>query len=239
MGSAVVTLTICNCTDIPSGYEFLMKSAISGVTFSPPSGGVMLQPGECIDIDITVYCPNVALEGIEIFANVSNLTTGSAMQCPGLVKPVQSFKVTPTDPVIVTPLPTLPTPVPVSLVISNIGSTGKDGVEISWSVMGAGFDPCPDNLCVLVAQGQTMVVNATVILDPLPNSVTEGGGLPGAPRTAAVLISWDDDGDGVPEVNSSVNLRFEGAACAGDLNGDGIVNGADLAGLLANWGLCQ
>lgn len=56
-----------------------------------------------------------------------------------------------------------------------------------------------------------------VILRPAPGALPE---LPG--------FGDDDEGEGP----SGCDL------CPGDLNGDGIVNGADLAQMLANWGIC-
>ncbi len=56
-----------------------------------------------------------------------------------------------------------------------------------------------------------------VILRPVPGALPE---LPG--------FGDDDEGEGPADCE----------LCPGDLNGDGIVNGADLATLLANWGIC-
>lgn len=241
VGVAEVTLLLCNCTDITSRYNFQLSSPVPGVSFSPPTGTVTLQPGECITIPIKVYCPiptPPGFMGVPINAMVQNRSTGNQFGCQGLVKPVQDFKIDPTDPVVPgTPAtPNTPGGATAQLVVSNIGSSGKDGVSISFEPMGplAPLEP----IFVPVLPGETTVVPVEMVALSLTS--TEGGLPPGTPVTGAMLINWDEDGDGVPETNSSITVLFDDpeGGCVADLNGDGIVNGADLAGLLANWGLC-
>ncbi len=240
VGVADVTLLICNCTDETAVYNYELFSPVQGVFFSPPNGTVTLQRGDCIEIPIKVYCPVPAPPGnmgIPLNAIVTNRTNGNQFECQGLVKVVQDFKVDPTDPTLPGTAPTPADPnsglIPVSLSVSNLGSSGKDGVSISFDPMGpiAPLEP----IFVPVAPGGTQIVE--ILARVLPPT-TEGNPPQGQPTTGALLINWDDDGDGIPETNSSVSFLIGAPPCAGDLNGDGIVNGADLAGLLANWGMC-
>ena len=237
IGKADVALTICNCTDQPTEYRFQMKSGDPGVQFDPPMGMISLQPGQCIDIPITVYCPPGLPpgEGFTFSANVINLATGGQFECTGLVKGVQDFKVTPVDPVIVVPIPD-PTDPPV-IVIPFLGTNmggGLDPLSLSFETMGPILPPSPMQFLIPPGDTQGLELMLQAVVMP-PESAA-----PGPPTTATLLVKWDDDGDGIAEVNSSVNLRFEFGAggCVADLNSDGRVDGADLANLLANWGMC-
>ncbi len=238
-GVAIVTMTLCNCTDFPAEYSFMMKSPIPGLEFEPFSGFLVLLPGECVDIPITVYCPIGAppiMGGYPVLANVTNLSTGAQFGCEGLVKPVQDWKIVATTPVIASPADPNVT-IGVGLLVNDIGGAGNGGVDLTFLTMGPVNPPTPT--FVPVQPGSTTVVNLAASFNPngVGGALTEGGS--NMPLTGALLILWDDDGDGVPEVNSSVNFRFTAPPCPGDLNGDGVTNGADLAGLLANWGLCN
>ncbi|MHC4977303.1 MAG: hypothetical protein ACYTF7_11995, partial [Planctomycetota bacterium] len=52
-----------------------------------------------------------------------------------------------------------------------------------------------------------------------------------------VTVSYDQDGDGVPEVGSSIAVHSS-PGCPGDFDGDGDVDGGDLGLFLAGWGPC-
>ena len=56
------------------------------------------------------------------------------------------------------------------------------------------------------------------------------------------MIAWSDERDGSSRRIYGQNLRVDGelgdAALVGDLNGDGVVNAADLGLLIVAWGPC-
>jgi len=67
-----------------------------------------------------------------------------------------------------------------------------------------------------------------------------GGFWPGAmPPSAATPCPADLNGDGVVDgADLGILLSAWGGSGVGDLNGDGVVDGADLGGLLSEWGAC-
>ncbi len=227
-------LTICNCFQDVATYDFFLKGGPAGTTFSPPGGVVTLAPGECIEIPIMVTCDPSATGpmggGFVFQANVTNIATGAQFSCQGSVRGVENWKVTPVDPVVAVPVGTT---VRTQLVVSNIGSSGKDGVSIDVMTMGGG---------TATARWQNPIVMPTGGQCALPLDIRFDG--PPSARGATfdvffdVIVSYDDDGDGVPEQNSSLKARVVGGPCIGDLDGDGVVGSADLAELIGRWGPC-
>ena len=89
------------------------------------------------------------------------------------------------------------------------------------------------NLSLITTLGATFFINA------------DGESTSASPQ-AAVVGDFDRDGDldlVVPtltgqQIDLFLNTANSGPACAPDLDGDGVVGAADLAGLLAAWGAC-
>jgi len=230
-GVADVVLTICNCTDIKSNYRFTMKTTAQDVTFVPSEGSVVLQPGECVDIPISVICGPEAPGGFVFQANVLNTNTGNQFSCTGSIRPAGSdWKVTPTNPAppIVVGEPTI-----ISFVATNMGMSPSLSVQIqTMGNVEVMSDPTPR---IDVMPGQTMVFFVEIMAHPPDPILTR---MPHFRDFYDVILHFDN-GEGMVMPNSSVGGAITPAdSCPADLTGDGAVGSADLAELLGNWGLC-
>ncbi len=235
-GTAIANLVICNCTDVESTYDFQMKTTQPGVTFSPGGGVVTLAPGDCIEIPITIHCPTdggvPGMNGFIFSACVTNATTGATFSCDGSVRDVTEYKVIPSTPIIdIFPVePGLPVgpPATARLVVSNIGSSGKDGVSIDVAPMG-GVEVIPQwTNPVFPPPGGAIVLEAEVrsLRDHEPFVFYD------------IILMYDGDGDGTQDEAGSFRARSVPAKCIGDLDGDGTVGSSDLAQLIGRWGPC-
>lgn len=231
LGMATVVFTICNCTDQSAQYEFVFKADEPTLSFDPPGGVVGLEPGECVDIPITVFCNfQQDQDGRGPFsANVVNLSTGNQFECGGSVRPANAAKVTPPDPVIDV---SVDEEVVIPLVVQNLVN-GPNVVDITASSMN------PD--LMIVQQPAPVQFDAPGMQ---MTSLTAMIVAPDMARGAADIEFYDclltyiaTDG-GNPDVNSSVTLRVGLPTCDADLNGDGQVGSGDLAALLGSWGPC-
>ncbi|MCB9838435.1 MAG: hypothetical protein H6813_03775 [Phycisphaeraceae bacterium] len=253
VGIAPGILTICN--EKPDAAEFmwqLVDVSGMGLQFMPASG--IAAPGNtptgvvepCIDIPFTVICPpNFPLGGVADYqAIVTKISTGETFTCFGNVRNVSDWKIDTTgDPVIDVPMPRpgdVATPVRANLTVSNIGSSGKDGVTIFAVPMG-GFDVMPSQLFIPpTPPGTQFAVDSFFDICYGQNS---RGVIPGQSMMGDVLLEIDTTGDGLPDtVIGSLTVRAlppSSAPCPGDLNGDGVVDTADLGILLGAFGtLC-
>ncbi|MHC4246980.1 MAG: dockerin type I domain-containing protein, partial [Planctomycetota bacterium] len=119
------------------------------------------------------------------------------------------------------------------------------GTTVIWN---SGFIPQP-----------TSIYAAAVDADGGPVWTSDAGGVTGGvtisnvasnkSRTTTatspsgeIVIAWSDERDGSSRRIYGQNLRVDGelgdAALVGDLNGDGVVNAADLGLLIVAWGPC-
>jgi len=240
-GSTTVVLTICACDALTPTVDFgwIVSGALpAGVTVFPNSGLVTIPAGGCVDIPLTVTCPAGLIgQNVPITVDVSNITAQTQTQCTGSVKPVRRWIVQAASSVVGISAPSgvgVVSEHDVQLVVSNIGSSGKDGVRIDLTGMGAIEPVEPFILVSPLAPGASQVVTTRVRVVPSAADATEGAG--GPPRFGDLLLAWDDDGTGLPPVvNSSVKFRVT-TACPTDLNGDGITNGADITQILNAFG---
>jgi len=231
MGTAVVTLTICNCSNEITDYTWDFPPQ-PPLLFSPPAGMVTLGPGECVDIPITVTCPADFVtpgNGVTFTVLIANGTTVTSFKCVGSIRNSGDVKATPTPPVI-----TVSTtgPIYVGVLVTNTSDTPilwDPTVEVmpqTGEIVAAPFEP------VMLAPRSSMHKTFRV------NRFELARGFP-ADSFFDVVIKWDQDGDGVQEAGSSAAIHTVRAdPCAADLNGDGVINGGDLAILLASWGPC-
>lgn len=228
LSSATVMLTICNCTDQGAEYRFDLKSDDQSLSFEPATGFVGLAPGECIDIPITVYCDANSSDFSGLFAaNVVNLNTENVFECQGAVRPVSTAKVDPPDPVIdVSPGDVITVPI----LVSNL-MEGPNVVEIEASSMSGEVEILKQPNPVEFQLPAVQSVNFVARVGARRGIITEF-------EFYDILLSYDANGDGQAQVNSSVTLRVGLEPCDGDLDGDGQVGSGDLAALLGSWGPC-
>ncbi|MEC9372693.1 MAG: hypothetical protein VYC34_02580 [Planctomycetota bacterium] len=235
-GIASVNLTICNCTDVPATYTWNLKDAPGGpmglLQFNPPQGTVMLPPGECTNIPITICCsPNLQIGFPAVYqVNVVNQTTGNTFSALGSVVFTGQTKLEACDPTV----PVEPgVPALGGFVATNMSGQPAD-IFVQFEAMGG----LPVEISPREVQ-LTLPPKGDAITIPLQFLVEGTRRGDGQPQFIDVLASWDQNGDGVPEVGSSIGLRIvAGDPCPADLNGDGLVNAADLGGLLGAWGPC-
>jgi hypothetical protein len=238
-------LTICNDKSAPAEFIWDLTDVSGlGLTFMPASGFTGLNPGECIDLPITVMCPpNFPLgSSANYMATVTKLGTNEVFSCLGNVRNASDFKINPPVPVVTVGIPSNPSvPAPrsnIRMSIDNIGSSGQDGVSLYIVPMG-GFAVSPPVLMLPpIAQGAS-------ISDCRYDAFFDITFLRGAPPQhlmGDILYMLDNDGDGNPDtVIGSQTVRGEPftAPCPGDINGDGVVDTADLGILIGAFGtLC-
>jgi hypothetical protein len=229
-GFAVVTLTICNTKQTTFDYQFDM-SGPAGVMFMPPTGIVGLAPGECINLPITVKCP----PGLGNFIFSATITKFGpppveTFTCDGSIRTTGGIKAGSGNPTV-SVNPVLPTRVSIM-------------VQAPQEFRPAFFD------IFYVAGGPLQVNPPMQRLQPPPGTgawavdsffdvfydidLTDRG--LGSAEMGDVIIMGDIDGDGTPEPIGSVGVMLESAGCAADLNGDGIVDTADLGLVLSFFG---
>lgn len=232
-------ITICNDSTSPRTYSWTVTESaacsITGVTYSPNSGVTTVGPGACVTVPIAVNATGASGFGPACFdLNVLNLFSGQSCTSMGMVWvhdcPVV---VTPCDPILSVPLeqPTvigfdvgnlnLPPVLPIKYEVfpSDMVST-SDRVSINGQPGGQ-----PWGRVVNVPPGQVKLLTATVQFLA-----------PDAFQFYDVILSIDIDGDGVFDPVSSIAIVQGPAPCVGDLTGDGVIDGADLATLLGAWG---
>lgn len=234
VGVASVNLEICNCTDVPSVYRWDLSDANGLLQFNPATGSVYLQPGECTVIPITICCsPNLQIGAPAIYsATIINQTTGATFGCDGSVVFTGEVKLQACDPTV----PVEPgVPSPGGFVATNMSSTPAS-LTIFFEPMGQiPVEVIPSQIQVdIPPDGDAMNIPLSFLV---PRDMPKSG-IPGQPQFVDVLASWDQDGDGEPEVGSSIALRIVGAGCDTDFDGDGQTGSSDLAVLLGSWGPC-
>jgi hypothetical protein len=246
-------LTICNEKPDPAEFHWeLIDTSGMGLQFMPQSG--IAAPGNspfgipttCIDIPFTVICPpNFPVGSVADYqAIVTKVGTGETFTCFGNVVNHSEWKLdTPGDPVIDVAVPApgeTAEPTRGQLVVSNIGSSGKDGVSIYPEPMGP-FNVAQSRIDIPpIPPGTSFSVDSffDVTYQVSPQLLSDRGG-PLQDTMGDILFKIDTTGDGVGDtVIGSVTVRgVPGAApCVGDLNGDGIVDTADLGILLGRFG---
>ncbi|MCB9838434.1 MAG: hypothetical protein H6813_03770 [Phycisphaeraceae bacterium] len=238
-------LTICNGKDVGAEYNWTLTDISGmGLSFMPSSGFTGLNPGECIDLPFTVICPpNFPLGSVADYeARVTKVSTGETISCFGNVRNMSDFKIDPPVPVVPVAVPAdISVPAPrteVRLSVSNIGSSGKDGVSLYVVPMGQfAVDPPVLPLPPIAAGASISDCRYEVFFD-----ISLLRGAPPQQTMGDVLYMLDTTGDGVADtVIGSQTVRGvpQAAPCPGDLNGDGVVDTADLGILLGAFGtLC-
>ncbi len=223
LGMADVVLTICNCTNTRSDYEWFFPN--DPFNAMPFQGTTTLDPGECVEIPITIFCPPGQPGEATVFTIViTNLTTGTVTKCQGSFVYTGEVKAEPADPVIV-----VETPRPVDFAVTATNTSNK---PVSWApqtrVVPADIWQVEPIEPIVLGPGETQTLNLTArrVADHEPFVFYD------------IILLWDQDGDGDNEAGSSVALRIDRGACIADLDGNGRVNSGDLAILLAAWGPC-
>jgi len=239
-------LTICN--DKSAGAEFqweLIDVSGLGLQFMPASGFTGLNPGECIDLPFTVVCPaDFPLGSVADYqAIVTKVGTNEVFDCFGNVRNVSMLKIDPPgDPVIDVTIPadaTAPAPrSEVRMSVSNLGSSGKDGVRLH-----------------IVPMDQFIVEPQFLDLPPIPqgSSISDcrfdvffdidtgrRGLQPPLQVMGDILYMLDTDNDGVGDLtigSQTVRATPAGPDCPTDINGDGVTDTADLGILIGAFGM--
>lgn len=236
--------TICNFSGAAYNYTYTLtpKTYLAGcaaaIALSPSAGVVSVGPNSCVTIPVSATLIGPANPGdLGCFTvTIVNTTTGQACSAMGQT-PVGNGElwITPCDPVVQFPLGMQKL---VGFDITNIGSP--------LPVVEFKIDVFPSDM---------MSTEKVVSLNGLPPGTRYIGNLfvpPGQTKQATVearftqpdsfqfhdvILSVDIDGDGAPEQVSSIGIINVGVpSCPADLNGDGVVDGADLGIMLGAWG---
>jgi len=245
-------LTICNekpNSDPNDVYIWeLIDTSGMGLQFMPQSGEArpggnaagIGGDGPCIDVPFTVICPPQFPTGsvADYQAIVTKASTGEQFTCFGNVVNHSDWKLDTTgDPVIDVPVITdataEPIPARAHLVVSNIGSSGKDGVSIDLQPMGP-FQVNPPRLQIPpIPPGSSWAVDSffDIAYDLGRRGLNED-------NMGDILFLIDTDGDNVGDtVIGSLTVRGVPAPCPTDINGDGVVDTADLGLLIGAFGM--
>jgi hypothetical protein len=243
VSTAPGVLTICNEKDTGAEFNWVLNDISGmGLTFMPASGFTGLNPGECIDLPFTVICPDPFPLGsvADYEVVITKVGTNEVFGCFGNVRNSSEFKIDPPgDPVIDVAIPASPLLPPqrseVRMSVSNLGSSGKDGVRLHIVPMG-GFAVAPSFLDLPpIAEGASI---SDCRFDVFFDIILRGG----PPQTQVmgdILYMLDTDNDGVGDLvigSQTVRGVPAGAPCVGDLNGDGVIDTADLGILLGVFG---
>ncbi|MBL9147552.1 MAG: hypothetical protein JNM94_02555 [Phycisphaerae bacterium] len=234
-------ITICNDSSAAKSYLWGVTPSgacpISGLTYAPNGGVVTVGPGACLTIPISINASGASGLGQACFdVTVTNLANGQTCSSMGSVLVDDCVVIAaPCDPVV-----TLPGLQP-----------GVFGFDLSNLALPPTFAVRID-----IAPSDMSSANEIVSLNGLPPGVRYIEPLSLAPGATTLLtaqaqflapdsftfydavLSIDIDGDGDFEAISSIGL-VQGPGpgpCLADLNGDGIVDGADLAIVLGSWG---
>ncbi|MBX3351877.1 MAG: hypothetical protein KF684_03000 [Phycisphaeraceae bacterium] len=242
--TVTTTLTICNNTGVPRNYSWSLNSVagagcntiIASNFIAPNNGTVTVQPGQCVDIPITIFCegtlstPN-AMACLE--ATVTDLASGTNYTSTGKVV------TTILDPTGNIPRWCVPVPDP-SIFLASAGyangtftitnETMFDAIFsyrlISGGVLSVdGRNPGePVENFVLIPGGQSLpILFAVSLTEERPNEFFD-----------AVLFVETDAG--FEPVASQAYTLERTEPCIGDANGDGSVNFADLNTVLGCFG---
>ncbi|MFO0875046.1 MAG: LamG-like jellyroll fold domain-containing protein [Phycisphaerales bacterium] len=237
--STQVDATIVNNSTVGRTYQYTITEnggcSITGVVYTPSSGTVFVGPGGQATVNFTATIPGPILgQGCYnvTFTNLSNNTTCTATG--SFISEICGF--------IVLPDPT----------IANVGI--NETANATFRVIAG-----PDGASVpyqIVAMPSNMAPTGTDLsLNGLPPGEPVIGQLDLAPNQVAVIdlslwfntcgaiFDWTDvifygpNFDGTFGALSSFGvLMVKAPSCLGDLNDDGVVNGADLGILLSGWG---
>jgi hypothetical protein len=233
LSTASAVLTICNTCPDDRMVAFNIVPQIAGLlTFTPSIGNILIPANSCIDIPISIVCsPNLPNPGGALFdVFITDLATGITNTCTGSVRNSGLIKVVPTNPVVsVNPV----TGTDFDFLVSNTTSQPITKTFF-FDVMPAGAATLPFNQVTLTVPPDGILIG---LLLPAVQTVRSASRAPTFDVFFDVIVSWDQDGDGTPEVGSSIGGRVI-PVCAGDLNGDGTTDGADLGLLLGGWGPC-
>ena len=241
-------LTICNEKPDPAEFSWeLIDTSGLGLQFLPQSG--IASPGNspigaptiCIDIPFTVICPpNFPVGSVATYeARIIKVGTNEIFSCSGNVVNHSDWKIDPAGtPVIDVLIPVDATQEPVpsrgQLVVSNIGSSGKDGVSIDLMPMGP-FTVVPNRLNIppIPPGGSWSVDSFYHVTFDFARRGT------GQSEMGDILFLIDTTGDGVGDTvigSQTVRGLPTPASCASDINGDGVTDTADLGILIGRFG---
>lgn len=237
--------TICNDSTVPRTYSwFVTPSAlcpVSEATFTPSSGSVTVGPKDCATVKFALNVPPGSPFGKSCF-NVTfiNEETGKACTAMGtfIVSDCQIYTEPDNDITLLQGL--VPTVVGFDVTALSPVQPASFDIVINFMDLGCFLDI-----------GDFIFINGFPASEPVEGVVDLEVGVP---KSLDFTLEWigpdafpwldlqlslDVNGDGKPETVSSIGLRRTKSApnpCPADLNGDGVVDGADLGALLGDWG---
>ena len=248
--TTTTTLTICNNSTIPRNYGWSISSVggpgcdiiIPQSFMSPSSGSVNIPAGGCVSIPITINCEATAGADFStscLEAVVTDLGTGQMMTATGIVRSIFAQPGT--------PLPSwcFGRPVPFEPVPILFGSSVNEVFTVT------NLSSEPNGLFYSLRGGGTLRINGN---DPGSEFVGYAIVGPGETREIAFNASFAEhhplqvfdvvlyaaaDPEGMGERVPVASLGFVSVlknVCLGDVNGDGVIDFADLGEVLTNFG---
>ncbi|MCA9311240.1 MAG: hypothetical protein KDA21_08545 [Phycisphaerales bacterium] len=247
-GNAV--LTICNYGTAPVSYNWTIDNLtpsgsctymLAAGDFFPSSGTVgPVAPGGCVNIPVTVSCERFGQDPIacaNFGVTFTNLATGAATSCTGVVQASQPGTVKNLDPV---PTDVTAQAAPVRLDFEFGMLPGESG-NMDYLIVQVPRNPSDQPVVSLNGRAPGEAVTGSVFIEDGMKQVvsvnaTYAGG-EGERRFEDVIVYADLTGSGSathPAVSESVHI-LPPAARNPDINGDGRVDFIDLNTLLAGW----
>ena len=224
-------LTVCNCKSEPGLFTFTATTDGGGVVV-PSAGAFGVPPFGCVILPMGLLCPG---EGpVQVNVEVQKvLPDAESFSCIAVGTAYSD-----STQWTLSPNPAL-------------DAAAGDAVEFLWTVTNVSDLPATFDAPVVMQmpEGAFDSVVVSPPTDPImPGasdllSITAVANDPGdsCPSFGDLLLEYDTDNDGEPEVAASGGARIQTTdpPCpdnSPDLDGDGVVGAADLAGLLSQWG---
>ncbi len=236
--TAPADITICNDGSTSQNYTWFVAPSglcpVTGVTYSPSTGTTTVPPGGCVTIPISANISGASSLGPACF-NVTFINTTNGQVCTSMgmmYLDICGIVVNPNEPVEY-----VPGGIPTDLVF-NVMSPIAQSVPVKVKVMPSDMES--ENEAVRLnglPPGTRYIANLSLQQGQNPVTFSVQYLVPDSFRWYDLVFSADLDGDGQFEPLSSIGFKqVAQPACVADLNGDGVVNGADLAIVLGGWG---
>ena len=235
--SRTLTFTICNASGSPASFNWSLAGQATGVgcnfnttgmTFIPANGATaMLAAGQCVSVTVTVIRPAGFVPGnVGCFSlSTTSPQTGASATCQGQIKAAGKWCFILASPELLSPL-RLGEIIPVTFTVVNDNDTAgllnyrldSEPEDMATGKSVVRLNGLPPGVPVTgqrpVGLGQSTLITVEVSLAEFEALSFEN-----------LVISLDDDGDGVPDRAGAVGIKPESFS---DCNANGVDDATDI-----------